>query len=46
MHSSPTDRPEQRSAHSASKPDGIQGVAFLRRESRPMGQPTRKPYSN
>jgi ATP-dependent RNA helicase RhlE len=46
VHSSPTDRPEQRSAHSAGKPDGIQGVAFLRRESRPMGQPTRKPYSH
>ena len=45
-HSSPTERPEQRSAHSAGKPDGIQGVAFLRRESRPMGQPTRKPYSH
>jgi ATP-dependent RNA helicase RhlE len=45
-HSSPNDRPEQRSAHSAGKPDGIQGVAFLRRDSRPMGQPTRKPYSH
>ena len=45
-HSSSNDRPEQRSAHSAGKPDGIQGVAFLRRESRPMGQPTRKPYSH
>jgi ATP-dependent RNA helicase RhlE len=44
--SSSNDRPEQRSAHSAGKPDGIQGVAFLRRESRPMGQPTRKPYSH
>lgn len=46
MHSSQTDRPEQRSAHSAGTPDGIQGVAFLRRDSRPMGQPTRKPYSH
>ncbi|MCS3899845.1 ATP-dependent RNA helicase RhlE [Bradyrhizobium japonicum USDA 38] len=46
MHSSPTDRPEQRPAHSAGKPDGIQGVAFLRRESRPNGQPTRKPFSH
>jgi ATP-dependent RNA helicase RhlE len=45
-HSSSNDRPEQRSAHSAGKPDGIQGVAFLRRDSRPMGQPTRKPYSH
>ena len=46
MHSSPTDRPEQRSAHSAGTSDGIQGVAFLRRESRPNGQSTRKPYSH
>jgi ATP-dependent RNA helicase RhlE len=46
MHSSPTDRSEQRPAHSAGKPDGIQGVAFLRRESRPNGQPTRKPFSH
>jgi ATP-dependent RNA helicase RhlE len=45
-HSSSNDRPEQRSSHSAGKPDGIQGVAFLRRDSRPMGQPTRKPYSH
>ncbi|SFI65660.1 ATP-dependent RNA helicase RhlE [Bradyrhizobium sp. cf659] len=46
MHSSPADRPEQRSAHSAGTSDGIQGVAFLRRESRPNGQSTRKPYSH
>lgn len=46
MHSSPVDRPEQRSAHSAGTPDGIQGVAFLRRESRPNSQPNRKPYSH
>jgi len=45
-NSSPNGRPEQRSAHSAGAPDGIQGVAFLRRESRPMGQPTRKPHSH
>ncbi|WFU24014.1 DEAD/DEAH box helicase [Bradyrhizobium sp. CB1717] len=43
---SQTDRSEQRPAHSAGKPDGIQGVAFLRRESRPNGQSTRKPYSH
>lgn len=43
---SPNGRPEQRSAHSAGAPDGIQGVAFLRRESRPNGQPNRKPYSH
>jgi ATP-dependent RNA helicase RhlE len=46
VHSSQTDRPEQRSAHSAGAPDGIQGVAFLRRESRPNGQPNRKPHSH
>ncbi|MCA1412295.1 DEAD/DEAH box helicase [Bradyrhizobium sp. NBAIM20] len=46
MHSSPVDRPEQRSAHSAGTPDGIQGVAFLRRQSRPNSQPNRKPYSH
>src|SRR3569623_1929239 len=46
VHSTATDRPEQRSAHSAGKPDGIQGVAFLSRESRPIGQPTRKHYSH
>ncbi|WP_186294034.1 DEAD/DEAH box helicase [Bradyrhizobium guangdongense] len=46
MGHSQSDRPEQRSAHGAGKPDGIQGVAFLRRESRPMGQPIRKPYSH
>lgn len=46
MHSSPADRSEQRSAHSAAAPDGIQGVAFLRRESRPNSQPNRKPYSH
>ncbi|MCP3392803.1 DEAD/DEAH box helicase [Bradyrhizobium sp. CCGB12] len=46
VHSSPTDRPDQRSAHGAGGPDGIQGVAFLRRESRPNGQPNRKPYSH
>jgi ATP-dependent RNA helicase RhlE len=47
MSSSPTDRPEQRPAHSAGKPDGIQGVAFLRRESRPNnGRPNRNPYSH
>jgi ATP-dependent RNA helicase RhlE len=46
MHSSPVDRPEQRSAHSAGTPDGIQGVAFLRRECRPSSQPNRKPYSH
>lgn len=43
---SPNGRPEHRSAHSAGAPDGIQGVAFLRRESRPNGQPNRKPYSH
>jgi ATP-dependent RNA helicase RhlE len=43
---SPADRSEQRSAHSAGKPDGIQGVAFLRRESRPNGRPNRNPHSN
>ncbi len=46
MHSSSGDRPEQRSAHGAGASDGIQGVAFLRRESRPNGQPNRKPYSH
>jgi ATP-dependent RNA helicase RhlE len=46
MHSSPTDRPEPRSAHSAGASDGIQGVAFLRRESRPNGHPNRKPHSH
>ncbi|WP_027530210.1 DEAD/DEAH box helicase [Bradyrhizobium sp. WSM3983] len=46
MHSSSTDRPEQRSAHSAGASDGIQGVAFLRRESRPNGHPNRKPHSH
>jgi ATP-dependent RNA helicase RhlE len=46
MHSSPADRPEQRSAHGAGTPDGIQGVAFLRRESRPNGQSNRKPHSH
>ena len=46
MHSSPNDRPEQRSAHSAGASDGIQGVAFLRRESRPNGHPNRKPHSH
>jgi ATP-dependent RNA helicase RhlE len=45
-HSSPNGRPEQRSAHSAGTSDGIQGVAFLRRESRPNGQPSRKPHSH
>jgi ATP-dependent RNA helicase RhlE len=45
MNSSPSDRPEQRPAHGAGKPDGIQGVAFLRRESRPNGRPNRNPYS-
>jgi ATP-dependent RNA helicase RhlE len=45
-HSSPNGRPEQRSAHSAGASDGIQGVAFLRRESRPNGQPNRKPHSH
>ncbi|MBR0970177.1 MULTISPECIES: DEAD/DEAH box helicase [Bradyrhizobium] len=45
-HSSPNGRPEQRSAHSAGAPDGIQGVAFLRRESRPNSQPNRKPHSH
>jgi ATP-dependent RNA helicase RhlE len=46
MNSSPTDRSEQRPAHSAGKPDGIQGVAFLRRESRPTGRPNRNPHSH
>ncbi|MGY3462030.1 ATP-dependent RNA helicase RhlE [Bradyrhizobium sp. LM3.4] len=46
VHSSPNGRPEQRSAHSAGASDGIQGVAFLRRESRPNGQPSRKPHSH
>ena len=45
-HSSPNGRPEQRSVHSAGAADGIQGVAFLRRESRPNGQPNRKPHSH
>jgi ATP-dependent RNA helicase RhlE len=45
-HSSAGSRPEQRSAHSAGAADGIQGVAFLRRESRPNGQPNRKPHSH
>jgi ATP-dependent RNA helicase RhlE len=45
-HSSASSRPEQRSAHSAGASDGIQGVAFLRRESRPNGQPNRKPHSH
>src|SRR4051812_30619518 len=45
-HSSPNGRPEQRSAHSAGASDGIQGVAFLCRESRPNGQPNRKPHSH
>jgi ATP-dependent RNA helicase RhlE len=46
MGSSPSDRSEQRSAHGAGKPDGIQGVAFLRRESRPNSRPNRNPYSH
>jgi ATP-dependent RNA helicase RhlE len=46
MNSSPTDRPEQRPSHGAGKPDGIQGVAFLRRESRPNGRSNRNPYSH
>jgi ATP-dependent RNA helicase RhlE len=46
MQASPIDRPEQRPAHGAGKPDGIQGVAFLRRESRPNGRPNRNPYSH
>jgi ATP-dependent RNA helicase RhlE len=46
VQTSPTDRPEQRPAHGAGKPDGIQGVAFLRRESRPNGRPNRNPYSH
>jgi ATP-dependent RNA helicase RhlE len=46
MHSPSNDRSEQRSAHSAGAPDGIQGVAFLRRESRPNGHPNRKPHSH
>ena len=41
---SPIDRPEQRPAHGVGKPDGIQGVAFLRRESRPNGRPNRNRY--
>ncbi|QFI74481.1 DEAD/DEAH box helicase [Bradyrhizobium betae] len=45
-HSSQNDRSEQRSAHSAGASDGIQGVAFLRRESRPTAQPNRKPHSH
>ncbi|OAF12241.1 RNA helicase [Bradyrhizobium centrolobii] len=46
VNSSPADRSEQRPAHSAGKPDGIQGVAFLRRESRPNGRPNRNPHSH
>ncbi|MCK1357942.1 DEAD/DEAH box helicase [Bradyrhizobium sp. 199] len=46
MNASPADRSEQRPAHSAGRPDGIQGVAFLRRESRPNGRPNRNPHSN
>ncbi|MBR0967413.1 DEAD/DEAH box helicase [Bradyrhizobium diazoefficiens] len=46
IHSAPSDRSEQRSAHSAGASDGIQGVAFLRRESRPNSQPNRKPHSH
>jgi ATP-dependent RNA helicase RhlE len=37
-------RPEQRPAHGVGKPDGIQGVAFLRRGSRPNGGPNRNRY--
>jgi ATP-dependent RNA helicase RhlE len=46
MNSSPNDRPEQRPAHGAGQSDGIQGVAFLRRESRPNGRPNHKPFSH
>jgi ATP-dependent RNA helicase RhlE len=46
MNSSPTDRPEPRQANGASQADGIQGVAFLRRESRPTARPNRTPYSH
>jgi ATP-dependent RNA helicase RhlE len=46
MSPSPTDRSEQRPAHGAGNPDGIQGVAFLRRESRPNGRPNRNPRSH
>ena len=37
-------RPEQRPAHGVGKPDGIQGVAFLRRGTRPSGRPNRNRY--
>ncbi|MBI5265366.1 MAG: DEAD/DEAH box helicase [Bradyrhizobium sp.] len=44
MPASPTDRPDQRPAHGAGKPEGIQGVAFLRREGR--SRPNRNPRSH
>jgi ATP-dependent RNA helicase RhlE len=46
MGQSPTDRSEQRPSHGAGKPDGIQGVAFLRRQTRPSGRPNRNPHSH
>jgi ATP-dependent RNA helicase RhlE len=46
MNSSSIDRPDQRPAHGAGNSDGIQGVAFLRRESRPNGRPNRNPHSH
>ena len=46
IKSSPTDRPERRRAHGAAPPDGIQDVAFLRRDSRPDGRAKRNRYSH
>ena len=44
MPVSPTDRQEQQPVHGASKPEGIQGVAFLRRDGR--RRPNRNPHSH
>ena len=46
INSSPTDRSEQRPAHGVGRPDGIQGVAFLRRGSRPTGRSSRNRHSH
>ncbi|HWL20906.1 MAG TPA: RNA helicase, partial [Bradyrhizobium sp.] len=44
---SPTHRQEpRRSPHGGGKAEGIQGVAFLHRESRPNHRPNRKQQPN
>ena len=42
---SPSHRSEQRPSHGAGKPEGIQGIAFLRRDSRPNARPERKSFN-